>query len=145
MTASFFTDPYFHDFFLMNVLACSLVGASILLKKIAQFRGLFALTSFFAFYFALPILNLAWFIALANPDFSISTRFYSALIFVPQTVPILLMGYARLLRWPAGESLPWPQREKAWRISAPGILVFLVGCLYTLWLIENFGGADLHE
>jgi len=96
------------------------------------------MASFFSFYFFVPIMNLTWLISLGNPDFSVSSRFYSALVFLPQTVPIFLMGYARLLRWPERDSLPWPQREKAWRISAAGILVFLIGCLYTFWLMENF-------
>lgn len=136
---SLFDEPSIYDFLLMNVMACFLVGALAFSKRIARFRRFFVVASFFSFYFALPILNLIWFISLGNPGFSFSSRFYSALVFLPQTVPVILMGYARLLRWPERDSLPWPQREKAWRISAAGILVFLIGCLYTSWLMENFG------
>ena len=138
---TFFGEPSTYDFLLINVIACSLVGALAFSKRIARFQRFFVMASFFSFYFALPILNLTWFISSGNSNFSISSQFYSALVFLPQTVPILLMGYARLLRWPERDSLPWPQREKAWRISAAGVLVFLIGSLYTFWLMENFGEA----
>ena len=144
-TFGFFNEPSIRGFASMNIVICFFIGTLIFLRKNVRFRYFFTLVSFSTFYFALPVLNLIWFFLLTNPDFSIGTRFYSSLIFVPQIVPILLMGYARLLRWPERESLPWSQRETAWRISASGILVFLIGCLYTFWLMGNFGGADLHE
>ena len=141
------TQPETIQFLFLSSGIIFIVGGVVALKNFGRAPILLSKIAFTVFYFLGPLTSLlgVWIIFYSVPIFA---KLFIWLVFMPQFFLLILIGSCKLIPWRFSFSKFLREARSSvfiaapctWRISILSFMIFFMGAVYSVWIMENFKG-----